>query len=196
MEPRTAARTEQPEELLFFRRYIAHPLKVGSIIPSSPFLAKVVAKHTKYGPDDAVVELGAGTGSITKGLIKAGIPTDRLFVVELDADMCTFLRKEMPQVQVIHGDAGSLKDILPSKWHNKVSTVISGIPMLTLPFEAQHRLIKSWISMMKPDGQMLQYSYSLVSPIPQEKLGLKGGRAGMTFLNVPPASVYRYTRAE
>jgi phosphatidylethanolamine/phosphatidyl-N-methylethanolamine N-methyltransferase len=195
MEPRSAAKIEQPEEVLFFKRWIAHPLKVGALLPSSPFLARLVARHTKYGDDDAVVELGAGTGSITKALVKAGIPPDRLFVIELDADMCTYLRKQMPQVQVIHGDAGKLEDILPTRWHGKVSTVISGIPMLTLPFEAQQRLIRSWISMLRPDGQMLQYTYSLVSPIPESKLGLKGRRRGMTFLNVPPASVYRYERA-
>ena len=43
---------------------------------------------------------------------------------------------------------------------------------------------------------MLQYTYSLVSPIPAEKFALKSSRAGMTFLNVPPAHVYRYVRSE
>src|SRR5690348_18390104 len=110
-KPQSAARTVEGEEVLFFRAWMAHPLKVGSILPSSPFLAKVVARNTVYGPDDAIIELGAGTGSITKGLIKAGIPRERLFVVELDADMCTFLRKQLPQVQIIHGDANHLSDI-------------------------------------------------------------------------------------
>jgi phosphatidylethanolamine/phosphatidyl-N-methylethanolamine N-methyltransferase len=76
-----------------------------------------------------------------------------------------------------------------------VSTVISGIPMITLPFDAQQRLIRSWFGMLTPNGQMLQYTYSLVSPIPEAKLGLDGYRRGMTFLNVPPASVFAYEKA-
>ena len=191
-KPRSATHPDQPEELLFLRRWLAHPLKVGALLPSSPFLARLVARQVKLGPDDAVVEVGAGTGAVTEQLIEAGIPPDRLFVIEIDADMCTYLRRQMPQAQVIHGDAGRLSEIIPGRWHGKVSTVISGIPMITLPFEAQQRLIRSWFGMLKPGGQLLQYTYSLVSPIPETMLGLKGRRRGMTFLNFPPASVFAY----
>jgi len=196
MKPRSVIDNDQPEELLFFRRWIANPLKVGALLPSSPALARLLARHVEIGPDDAVIEVGAGTGSITKALVSAGIPRDRLFVIEIDSDMCTYLRKQFPQVQIIHGDAGRLGDIVPSRWHGKVSTVVSGIPMITLPFEAQQRLIKSWFSMTKPGGQMLQYTYSLISPIPEAKLGLSVRRCGMAFLNVPPASVFSYRKTD
>jgi phosphatidylethanolamine/phosphatidyl-N-methylethanolamine N-methyltransferase len=182
------------EEVLFFRRWLAHPLKVGALLPSSPFLARLVAKHTRIGDDDVVVEMGAGT--VTKALLAAGIPKERLFVVEIDADMCTYLRKWYPQAQVINGDAGRLADILPSKWRGKVSTVISGIPMITLPDDLQARLIRSWLGELKPGGRLLQYTYSLVSPIPQKKFDLSVKRAGMTFLNVPPASVFKYEKID
>ena len=191
---RSDGQVEAQEEILFFRRWIAHPLKVGALLPSSPFLARLVARHTRIGDDDVVVELGAGTGAVTKALLNAGIPRERLFVVEIDADMCTYLRKWYPQAQIIHGDAGMLHDILPSRWRGKVATVISGIPMITLPDELQTRLIRSWLGELKPGGRMLQYTYSLVSPIPQKKFGLSVTRAGMTFLNVPPASVFKYEK--
>lgn len=190
------AETAQQEEILFLRRWLAHPLKVGALLPSSPFLARMVARHTLIGDDDVVVELGAGTGAVTKALLNSGISKDRLFVIEIDADMCTYLRKWYPQAQVIHGDAGMLHDILPSKWRGKVSTVISGIPMITLPDDLQARLIRSWLGELKPGGRMLQYTYSLVSPIPQAKFGLSVRRAGMTFLNVPPASVFKYEKID
>jgi phosphatidylethanolamine/phosphatidyl-N-methylethanolamine N-methyltransferase len=194
MKPRSVIDNEQPEELLFFRRWIANPLKVGALLPSSRALARLVARNVEIGPDDAVIEVGAGTGSITKALVSAGIPRDRLFVIEIDADLCTYLRKQFPQVQIIHGDAGRLLDIVPSRWHGRVSTVISGIPMITLPFDAQQRLIRSWFSITKPGGQMLQYTYSLISPIPEARLGLNVRRCGMAFLNVPPASVFSYRK--
>jgi len=196
MKPRSVIDNDQPEELLFFRRWIANPLKVGALLPSAPALARLVARNVEIGPDDAVIEVGAGTGSITKALVSAGIPRERLFVIEIDSDMCTYLRKQFPQVQIIHGDAGRLGDIVPSRWHGKVSTVVSGIPMITLPFDAQQRLIKSWFSITKPGGQMLQYTYSLISPLPEAKLGLSVRRRGMAFLNVPPASVFSYRKTD
>ena len=93
MKRSTAQAEARQEEILFIKRWLAHPLKVGALLPSSPFLARMVARHTRIGEDDVVVELGAGTGAVTKALLDAGIPKERLFVVEIDADMCTYLRK-------------------------------------------------------------------------------------------------------
>ena len=196
MKRSNAQAEARQEELLFIKRWLAHPLKVGALLPSSPFLARMVARHTRIGDDDVVVELGAGTGAVTKALLDSGIPKERLFVIEIDADMCTYLRKWYPQAQVIHGDAGALADILPSKYHGKVATVISGIPMITLPDDMQARLIRSWLGQLKPGGRMLQYTYSLISPIPEKKFGLTVKRAGMTFLNLPPASVFKYEKTD
>jgi phosphatidylethanolamine/phosphatidyl-N-methylethanolamine N-methyltransferase len=193
MKTQTAATTSPAEEgLLFLRRWLAHPLKVGAVLPSSPALARLVARQVPVRPDQAVVELGAGTGSVTKALLEAGVPADRLFVVEIDADLCAFLRKQVPQAQVINGDAARLSELLPSKWLGRVSTVISGIPMVTMPLELQQRFINAWFGVMAPEGRMLQYTYSLVSPLPESKLGLKGRRKGIAMLNVPPAWVWSY----
>ena len=196
MKRSNAQAEARQEEILFIKRWLAYPLKVGALLPSSPFLARMVARHTRIGDDDVVVELGAGTGAVTKALLDSGIPKERLFVIEIDADMCTYLRKWYPQAQVIHGDAGALADILPSKYHGKVATVISGIPMITLPDDMQARLIRSWLGQLKPGGRMLQYTYSLISPIPEKKFGLTVKRAGMTFLNLPPASVFKYEKTD
>lgn len=180
------------EELLFIRRWLAHPLKVGAVLPSSQFLGRLVAKHTRCGPDEIVVELGAGTGTITKELLASGLPADRLFVVEIDPDLCRFLRREVPKAQVIQGDATRLRELLPPGVAGKVRTVISGIPMVTLPLELQRRMITAWFDVMPADGRLLQYTYSLVSPLPEAKLGLKGRRCGIEVRNVPPAWVWSY----
>ncbi len=187
--------TSTGEGMLFLRRWLANPLKVGAVLPSSRALARLVARHTRIGPDDVVIELGAGTGAVTKALLAARIPAERLYVIEIDADLCAFLRRELPQVQVIQGDATRLAEMLPSKLHTKVSTVISGIPMVPMPVAWQKRFIASCFEVMAPGGRLLQYTYSLVSPLPESKLALMGKREGMTFLNMPPASVWSYVPA-
>jgi phosphatidylethanolamine/phosphatidyl-N-methylethanolamine N-methyltransferase len=197
MKSQSAANTSPAEEgFLFLRRWLAHPLKVGAVLPSSPALARLVAKQVPLRADQAVVEVGAGTGSITKALLERGIPPERLFVVEIDSDLCAFLRKQLPHVQVINGDASRLSEMLPSKWLGKISTVISGIPMVTLPLPLQQRFIDAWFKVMPQGGKMLQYTYSLVSPLPEAKLGVKGRRQGLAVLNVPPAWVWSYEQVE
>jgi phosphatidylethanolamine/phosphatidyl-N-methylethanolamine N-methyltransferase len=166
------------EEVLFFRRWLANPMKVGAVLPSSPMLARLVARQVHPGPDQCVVELGPGTGPVTKALLAAGVPADRLFVVEIDAALCAHLRREFPAVNVIQV--------------GKVACVISGIPMLPLPVAVQRALIDAAFEVMAPGGDILQYTYSLASPIKEKPLGLKGRRKGIAMLNFPPAWVWSY----
>jgi len=190
----TPHRQTAGEELLFLRRWLANPLKVGAVLPSSHWLGRLVARNVRLGPDEYVVELGAGTGTVTKTLLDSGIPAERLFVVEIDPDLCAFLRREVPQAQVIQGDATRLHSLLPPEVAGKVRTVVSGIPMVTLPLPIQSRMIDAWFDVMPPDGRMLQYTYSLVSPLPEAKLGVKGRRCGIVVRNLPPAWVWSYER--
>ena len=195
-QPSVAKRVEPNEELLFLRRWFANPLKVGALLPSSPALARLVARSVRRRSGEAVVELGAGPGAVTKILLRSGIPVDRLFVVEIDPDLCAFLRREVPQARIIQGDATRLAEVLPPEIVGKVGTVISGIPMVTLPLEVQQRMVDSWFGVLAPGGHMLQYTYSLVSPLPEAKLGLKGRRCGIAMRNLPPAWVWSYVRSD
>lgn len=183
------------EEMLFFKRWLANPMKVGAVLPSSSHLARLIAKQVRLGPDQCVVELGPGTGPVTKALLASGVPADRLFVVEIDADLCGYLRREFPNVNVVNGDATRLKSLLPPEWVGKVASVVSGIPMLPLPIEVQRALTEAAFEVMAPGGDILQYTYSLASPIKAKPLGLKGRRRGIAMLNLPPAWVWSYLPA-
>ncbi len=191
----TQADGRPPEEVLFFKRWLANPMKVGAVLPSSANLARLVARQVHRGPDQCVVELGPGTGPVTKALLDSGIPADQLFVVEIDAALCAHLRREFPNVAVIQGDATKLKELLPPAWIGRVACVISGIPMLPLPVEVQRALTDAAFDVMVPGGEILQYTYSLASPIKEKPLGLKGRRKGIAMLNLPPAWVWSYLPA-
>ena len=183
------------EELLFLRRWLANPGKVGAVLPFSAALGRLVARNVARRPDQWVVELGAGTGTVTRVLLESGIPADRLVVVEIDPDLCAFLRRELPRARVVQGDATELRALLPGGAAGNVGTVVSGIPMLTLPPELQRRMVGSWLDVMPPDGRLLQYTYSLASPLPAARLGLAGRRCGLVMRNLPPAWVWSYRRA-
>ena len=118
---------------LFLRRWLANPLQMGSVIPSSPALCRRVVQQVRRAPDEAVVELGAGTGVISRALLDSGVPPERLFVVEIVPDMAAHLRHVLPGATVIEGDALRLGDLLPAQWHGRIGTVICGVPMVLLP---------------------------------------------------------------
>lgn len=190
------AQTNSGQEAeLFFKQWLRSPKSMGSVIPSSRFLARALAGEVAWQPGQYIVELGGGTGAITQGLIQRGIPRDRLVVIELDGQLHTYLKERLAGCHVIQGDATRLDEILVRHGVDEVGTVVSGLPMVGMPFEFQQAVIEQGFRTMRPDGFMLQYSYSPVAPIPAQRLGVKASMARFVALNVPPAFVWRYTRS-
>ena len=177
---------------MFFRRWLANPLQMGSIVPSSPALCRRIVQQVRPAPDEAVLELGAGTGVISQALLAGGVPADRLILVEIVPDMAAHLRRVLPGVRVIEGDARRLPDLLPPAWIGRIGAVVCGIPLGLLPVAEQRRFIDA-IEAVAPGRGFLHYSYCATSPLPAGRLGLAARREAWTPLNFPPASVWRYT---
>ncbi len=177
---------------MFFRRWIANPLQMGSIVPSSPALCRRIVAHARCASDEAVLELGAGTGVISRALLGSGLPPDRLCVVEIVPDMADHLRRALPGASVIQGDARALPALLPRPWHRRIGAVICGIPLVLLPLAQQRRFIEA-MAVVAPGRGFLHYSYCATSPLPAAKHGLAARRLAWTPLNFPPASVWHYT---
>lgn len=179
---------------LFLRRWLANPLQMGSIIPSSRALGERVARHLDLGDDEVVLELGAGTGAITRALLAAGVPAHRIVVVEIVPDMARHLARQFPGVTVIQGDAFRLVEALPGALRGKAGTVICGIPLVLLPLEQQRRFVEQ-VEAVAPGRGFLLYSYCVTSPLPCGRLNLAAERKAWTPWNFPPASVWRYRPA-
>ena len=187
-----SGRDDANNAALFFRRWVQNPLQMGSVVPSSPALCRRVARHVHRQPDEAVLELGAGTGVISRALLGAGVPANRLFVVEIVPSMAAHLRTILPGVTVIEGDARALPSLLPAQWHGRIGSVVCGIPLVLLKTSEQRRFIDA-IEAVAPGRGFLHYSYCATSPLPARTHALEKRREAWTPLNFPPASVWRYT---
>jgi phosphatidylethanolamine/phosphatidyl-N-methylethanolamine N-methyltransferase len=176
---------------MFFRRWLANPLQMGSVIPSSGALCQRIVRHARRAADEAVLELGAGTGVVSRALLDGGVPPERLIVVEIVPEMAEHLRQVLPGVMVLEGDARLLVRLLPPHLHGRIGSVVCGIPLVLLPLAEQQRFIAAMES-VAPGRGFLHYSYCVTSPLPWRKHALTARREAWTPLNFPPASVWRY----
>jgi len=167
---------------------------MGSVVPSSPALCRHVVCQVRRADEEAVLELGAGTGVISQALLAGGVPPDRLIVVEIVPELVAHLRRTLAGVHVIEGDARRLPQLVPPCWHDRIGSVVCGIPLVLLPLAEQRRFIDA-IEAVAPGRGFLHYSYCVTSPLPWRKHGLAPRREAWTPLNFPPASVWRYTQA-
>src|SRR5579872_2313923 len=131
---------------LFMKRWLRRPLALGAVMPSGRLLAEALAMTTVReieGRDGHVIELGAGTGEVTKALLAAGIPGERLALVERDPELAAFLRRHFRGPRIIEGDAARLPALLSAAGVQRVALVISGLPLLSLPGEVVNGVVRS-----------------------------------------------------
>jgi len=202
------------DEKMLFGKWLRNPLRIGAVVPSGAALAKAMA--TALGPEilgpgslqpealrtrphGVVVELGGGTGSITRALLNSGIAPRDLVVIERDEGLYRLLTQRFPGSHIIHGDAARAKHLIRAAGIKKVAAVVSGLPLLNMKPRMQTVLLRQCFDLMDADGVFIQFTYGPVSPVPLRllaRLRLSAKLAERIWLNVPPATVWRFVRRQ
>ena len=185
---------------LFLKRWLRQPFAMGAVVPSGRLLAEAMARTTLAAMANRpghVIELGAGTGEVTKALLAAGIDPKRLALVERDPELARFLRGHFPGPKIVEGDAGRLTELLKSHGIEKVAAVVSSLPLLSLPAEVVSGIVGGVFEALPADGALVQFTYGPKPPVPRglrERLHLVGTRGKRVWRNVPPAVVWTFRR--
>jgi phosphatidylethanolamine/phosphatidyl-N-methylethanolamine N-methyltransferase len=132
---------------------------IASIAPSSRWLARTTVRNVAWDRAKVLLELGAGTGPITRVLAERARPDCRIVVVERDPDFIRLLQErfgDRPNVEVVEGDARDLRSILNDRGIDQVDHVISGLPVPSFPKDLQHALFRQVRSILHPEGTFNQ----------------------------------------
>src|SRR3546814_433284 len=108
-----------------------------------------------------VVELGAGTGTVTKAVLDKGVAADRLRVVERSPVFVRHLQQRYPFMDVIEGDAAMLADLLHDD--TPVTTMVSSLPLRSLVGETVSTIIEQWRKLLPLGGRVVQFTYALTN---------------------------------
>ncbi len=169
--------------LPFFLRFLASPLRIGAIAPSSAHLGRAMAAAADISGD--VLELGPGTGVFTAALLARGLAPERLTLIEYETGFAAALRQRFPGVRTIVGDAFAFAELTGDA---RFSSVISGLPLLNYPKDKGRTLIAAALSR---DASFVQFSYGWHAPVPPPHGG-SVSLAARVWRNLPPAAVWVY----
>ncbi len=214
---------------VFLRQFFEHYHTTGSVLPSSGSLAKALCRYVSdrgcasngRGPANPreVLEVGPGTGAVTKRLVRGLRGEDRLTLVELNVDFVQHLcerfdhepafQEAAGRTQIIHG---RLED-LPQE--PRYDLIISGLPLNNFTVGEVEQILDQFQRLLKPAGTLSFFEYIAIRRVKalvsggQGRARLRGiGQALRRVLkeqeikrdwvwpNVPPAWVHhvRFTQ--
>lgn len=183
------------EEIRFFKGWMDGPKSVGAICPTSSVTAKRMASVINPSSGLPVLELGPGTGVITKAILERGIAPENLVSIEYSTDFYRNLIKTYEGVHFINGDAFELDKTLGEMKSVIFDSVISAIPMLSFQMESRIALLEDLLDRMPPGRPVMQITYGPVSPIIANPDRYKIKHYDFVVRNIPPAQLWTYTRA-
>ncbi|MDE1992201.1 MAG: methyltransferase domain-containing protein [Rhizobiaceae bacterium] len=182
------------EEIRFFKGMMQGPKTVGSIVPTSSITARKMASVINTNSGLPVLELGPGTGAITKAILARGIAPENLIAVEYSTDFYNHLVRRYPGVHFVNGDAFDLDRTLGVLRGQKFDSVISCIPLLNFPMKARVALLDSLLDRIPPGRPVVQISYGAVSPIIAQPDRYHIQHFDFIVRNIPPAQLWIYRR--
>ncbi len=178
--------------ILFFLKDLR---KTGALAPSSRFLAEDITELFREQIQQSntplrILELGPGSGSLTKQIVSSLRPIDSLDLVEINPHFTRLLRRRYNQdnIKVHYTD---FLEFYPQKPYDYI---FSSIPYETIPESVTELIWQKKLDLSKAGGKIMYYKYlnfnhfrckfekELVKECCVDKK--------LVFLNLPPAKLF------
>ena len=145
--------------LVFYAETVRATRQVGAFGPLSTRVAAAVARSlAPYPAPRTVLEVGAGTGALTRALIPRLGAGDRLDLCEINDRFARVLRDEFaalaaPAVRVFAVDV----DGLPQD--TRYDVIVSSLPWLNLELAKVRRILERYDASLRPGGTLCYVDY-------------------------------------
>ncbi len=183
------------ENIEFLQAFLKNPLKVGSIAPSSPELAQKMIQGIRPSEENIVLELGVGTGAITKFLQEIVPNTESYLGIELDRTLVKSLKVNYPQMRFVCGNACDAFALHQKSKLGKVGYIICCLPFVSIPNDVGEEILREIDKFMEQGCvfRTFQYAHGFYFPSAiklrehmRDRYG-KAQKSRLVMKNVPPA---------
>jgi len=183
------------ENIEFLQAFLKNPLKVGSIAPSSPELAQQMVAGIRPNDESVVLELGVGTGAITK-FLQDIVPSKESYLgIEIDKTLVKLLKENFPALKIVRGNACDTFAIYQKTGFGKVGYIICCLPFVSLPNEIGEKVLAEIDKFMEQGCvfRTFQYAHGYYFPSAiklreymRDRYG-KAKKSPLVVKNMPPA---------
>lgn len=179
------------ENFLFARAAAQNIGQVGAVVPSSPFLVEQLIKQIDFSAARHFVELGPGTGALSKKLLRLCAPAAMLYAFEINDLFCRYLKNSIDDKRfiVINENALYIQRVLVKRNVYRADYIFSGLPFSFLPGKTQTGILVDIHSHLTPKGKFIMYQYSRSAEGLLKKI-FPRVETHFVLFNIPPAFVF------
>lgn len=174
-----------------FEHFLKKGNKIGSITPSSKFLVRKMLDPIDFSRDLTIIELGVGTGNITKSILEEMSRGSKLLAFEINTELCDQFRAEVQdeRLLLINDSAEHLARYLHEAGHEKADYIICSLPLAIIEKAIEERIMDAAVDVLRPEGAFIYFQYSLAS-FKKIRNRFRDVKTDFTPYNIPPAFVF------
>ncbi len=154
----------------FWRQFRQQFETTGAVAPSSRFLAKAMTgPMVRRDRPGRILEIGPGTGAVTKQIVRLLRPEDCFDLVELNESFANLLRDRFEQDphyrKVAERSAVHVCPIQEFAATEPYDIIISGLPLNNFPAELVRSIFATYFRLLAPGGTLSYFEYMYVRPL-------------------------------
>lgn len=183
----------------FFKQFLLNYRKTGAISASSEQLGKQFIQSSHLSHAKSVVELGSGSGVLTRKILENISPSADFFAMEINPVFVRETQRRCPNAPVYQDSAHNIQKYLDLHQLNGVDCIISGLPWSLFSRRYQEILLEAIADSLNPGGEFLTFAYIHGLFLPSGRIYRKKlpgkftlvNHSRIVWKNAPPALVYR-----
>lgn len=189
-----------PGYLVFLGALIRNPRAVGAVMPSSVQLARRMVRDV--APASRVVELGPGTGVITREILARNGPSGSFLAVDTNRAFVDGIRRSWPGIDCVCASAEILPALTAERGWMHADHIVSGLPFASLPVATTRLILDGVHQVLRVGGTFTTFQYLHAYQLPPASAfrrtlsALLGCQPSSQIVvrNVPPAFVLTWHR--
>ncbi|MEE9407887.1 MAG: rRNA adenine N-6-methyltransferase family protein [Polaribacter sp.] len=181
----------------FLKESIRNLKTLGTVTPSSRFLAERMLKKIDFSKVEVLVEFGPGNGAITKLILEKLPANATLICFEINDNFYKQLSEiKNPQLVIIKSSAEKIEEELNKLNFNKANHIISSLPLTIIPEEITNEILAKSLYVLENKGTFIQFQYSLTYYKKLKSVFNQAISLDFEPLNFPPAFVYHCKKVD
>ncbi len=146
---------------LFFNESLKSFTTTASVVPSSPHLARAMLRAIDFGRALTILEIGAGTGAMTRELLQRMRPDARLYALDINPRFIEYMHCQFddPRLFPIEGSAEKLGEILYGHGVSKADAIVSSLGLSLMTEAQRRRILREMKAQLRPGGVLTQFQY-------------------------------------